>query len=143
MTLHELTQVLRDGCANLTFIKSSNNFIADNVQTFDISVEALSKGQVQCLRERFAAINVKLIEEGPVQVPWFPQSLKDLDKMFYNDMEKEPIAYHLVYDDLEYKKRRDHLSVLANNHKMGEQYEEVTYPEEEHALWRAVYSRLR
>ena len=83
--------------------------------------------------------------QKPIQVPWFPRKLSDLNLMGKEllEVKDEVNKDHPQFTDLEYRKRRDFIAEVAKNYQFGERIPDIPYSEEEVALWKKIYSKLR
>ena len=85
----------------------------------------------------------------PLSVPWFPLSIKELDKCVTDTIGSDGGGLvspdHPGFNDAEYRKRRTYISDVANsfNFNYGEAPPLIKYSAEENRTWRAVYEKLQ
>lgn len=76
---------------------------------------------------------------------WAPTCPEDLNRCneLYNDVAPEFDPKHPGFKDENYKKRRQEVTLLATNFKIGDEIPVIEYTEEEIGLWDKVYGALR
>ena len=87
----------------------------------------------------------KLLILDEKKVHWFPRHISELDLIANRtlvagvDLMSED---HPGFHDAEYRKRRDDLSLKAQNHRWDQPIPRVDYTPEETAVWTAVWDKM-
>lgn len=82
---------------------------------------------------------------GSASVPWFPTQVSDLDflgKRLLSEGDGIQEVDHPGFKDPEYRKRREFISQVALNYKVGEPIPSLVYTPEEKSVWKYIYPRL-
>lgn len=81
----------------------------------------------------------------PMTVPWFPISIRDIDKFSTKTLDAgaELEADHPGFKDADYRERRRKIVDAAITFKHGESIPRVNYTQNEIDTWAQVYSKLR
>ena len=85
--------------------------------------------------------------EAYINLPaqWFPRKPSDFDKITSKVLSygEELASDHPGFTDEKYKERRRHVAEVAKKYKYGEAIPRIDYTEEETAVWREVYTKLK
>lgn len=78
-------------------------------------------------------------------MPWFPRKVKDLDLIGKTLLDVKDVVNkdHLQFTDNEYRNRRDFITSVTANYKMGTRIPNIEYDKNEVELWKMVYQKLR
>nr|CCA30153.1 hypothetical protein NCLIV_069680 [Neospora caninum Liverpool]CEL71313.1 TPA: hypothetical protein BN1204_069680 [Neospora caninum Liverpool] len=81
---------------------------------------------------------------APVDVPWFPQSPEDLDRIASHTLDagKDLEADHPGFLDAVYRKRRQEIAAVAKNHRGGQAVRIIDYTPQETATWKHLWGIL-
>ncbi|PFH36544.1 aromatic amino acid hydrolase AAH2 [Besnoitia besnoiti] len=130
---------------NITQLKSTPNPLDLRKMTFSISFEGdWETEKVKQLVDKLKSICVAFARGAPKDVPWFPRSVEDLDGLASHTLEasKDLEADHPGFHDAVYRKRRQEIAALAQNHRSGQPIGLVDYTPEEVATWNHVWGIL-
>eukprot|EP00945_MAST-04E_sp_MAST-4E-sp1_P002624 g2624.t1 len=100
------------------------------------TIELLKDLNKECVR-------VQLMDAKTV--PWFPQTLSDLDYCVQETLDAgaDLESDHPGFNDEEYRERRKFIADWAYSFKNGDPVPRINYTDTETATWGAVYSKLQ
>ena len=94
------------------------------------------------LKRKSVCKNVLVLD--PVNVPWFPKHISDLDKvanrilMGGTDLHSDHPGFH----DTIYKQRRSQLTQISMDYKYGDEIPTIDYTTDEINIWGCIFQRL-
>lgn len=89
---------------------------------------------------------VGITEVGSHEVPWFPTRIEDFDfigKRVLSEGDGIQDADHPGFRDEVYKKRRNEITQIAMDYKVGEAIPRLTYTQTEKDVWKFCYDGLK
>lgn len=130
-SIHSIPPKTIDGGKLITIaIDFEGNFDMPNVQMAMKQLEAISKGVTQV---------------GSREVPWFPQNINDFNhigKRILSEGDGIQDADHPGFRDPVYRARREEITKIALEYKVGEPITPVTYTDQENEVWKYCYGEL-
>ncbi|ESS30824.1 aromatic amino acid hydrolase AAH2, partial [Toxoplasma gondii VEG] len=130
---------------NITEIRSSPDPLDLRKMTVSISFEGEweSENATQLI-DRLGSYCVAFTRGSPADVPWFPRSPEDLDRIASHTLDagKDLEADHPGFHDVIYRKRRQEIASCAENHKAGRAVGIIEYTPRETATWKHVWGIL-
>lgn len=89
---------------------------------------------------------MEVTELGSETVPWFPTKIEDFDfigKRILSEGDGIQDADHPGFRDPEYRARRDMITQIARDYKVGQPIPRLEYTDNEKAVWKLCYSTLK
>lgn len=148
--LNKVLNVLDKNGVNLSHIESKPSKFHRKEAAFDFYLDFHGTLEEEGVREAIGEISrmaKHLTICGTPNVPWFPTTLFDLDKIG-----KETLSAgdgiqdtdHPGFKDPEYRKRREEIANIALKYNMNDpEIPRVKYTEEELSVWKHVYPQLK
>lgn len=145
-----MTVMARHGL-NLTSISSKPpKTISDGKRTMNFHVDFegnfTDQNVAKCAQVLRSEKHVELTELGTELVPWFPTKIQDFDfigKRILSEGDGIQDADHPGFRDPVYRARRTEITDLALAYKYGQEIARVEYTEQEKAVWKMCYERLK
>jgi len=132
--LNKALHILTSNKVNMTRIQSKpGKFFQDNWREVDFYIDVQSKANDKNFLKAITELKLianKVQEVGTPEVPWFPTRIEDLDyigKRTLGEGEGIQEADHPSFRDKEYRKRRDYISKVAFDYKMGQPIPKIEY----------------
>ncbi|PIL96059.1 aromatic amino acid hydrolase AAH2 [Toxoplasma gondii COUG] len=143
--ISELAAIFAAYNVNITEIRSSPDPLDLRKMTVSISFEGEweSENATQLI-DRLGSYCVAFTRGSPADVPWFPRSPEDLDRIASHTLDagKDLEADHPGFHDVIYRKRRQEIASCAENHKAGRAVGIIDYTPRETATWKHVWGIL-
>jgi len=131
---------------NMTRIESKPSLKSSSKYDFIVDFEGTQEMEttrdlVTDLRQN--CIRVEMVEAKTV--PWFPQSLSDLDYCVSGTLDAgaELESDHPGFNDKEYRNRRKEIADWSYSFKNGDPIPRINYTDTETRTWGAVYDKLQ
>ena len=111
----------------------------------DVSIPREDEAKLNSLQADLSIFGVKVEKDSPIIVPWFPKNLRDLDLVGVKpfDVQEDYNKDHLQFSDPQYRERRNFISDVSKEYKMGSPIPEIPYSQSEVQLWQAIFRKLR
>lgn len=146
--LAHILELFKDNRVNITNIETTLlNKIANSQQaSFHVSFEGKKNDPIvlKTLMELQARFQYAELNTDIDEVPWFPRNLKDLELLGKTllDVKDEVNKDHEQFKDVEYRKRRNEIAKVAENHLAGQPIPIVNYLPSENETWRYIYDKV-
>lgn len=131
---------------NLTHIESRPSKGLDNNYDFMVDFDGHpTDPHVVALLAELRNVSLNASTKTPVQVPWFPTRIADIDLFGTKTLDAgaELESDHPGFSDAEYRSRRRAIVENASTFRHGQRLPRVDYSKEETDTWGVVYRKLR
>lgn len=137
--------IFEDRGVNLTYIESKPSKGTDPNFDFEVSFDGKS---VQGLDDLIRELNAQALtvdSQPPLEVPWFPTRIQDIDKFSTKTLDagEDLEADHPGFSDAVYRERRKLIVHNALTYRHGTPIPRVEYTDEEVETWATVWNKLR
>nr|CCA30150.1 Phenylalanine-4-hydroxylase, related [Neospora caninum Liverpool]CEL71310.1 TPA: Phenylalanine-4-hydroxylase, related [Neospora caninum Liverpool] len=143
--MSELTGIFAAHKVSITEIRSTPDPLNLRKMMVSISFEGDWESEnVKQLVARLRSYCAAFSRGAPVDVPWFPQSPEDLDRIASHTLDagKDLEADHPGFLDAVYRKRRQEIAAVAENHRGGQAVRIIDYTPQETATWKHLWGIL-
>jgi phenylalanine-4-hydroxylase len=142
-TLHDVLSYFRRNDVSITHIESRpSQFQEDFIIYIDFIDNGNANKVIHELKKDNVCKNVLIVD--PLEVPWFPKQISDLDKianrvmMGGTDLQSDHPGFH----DQVYKTRRSELTKISMNYRHGDPIPLIKYTNEEIYTWKYIFEKL-